>query len=130
MTDAEHNKKVLDVLRRHYSILCHLTSSCLQELADEMYHKSLINLKAKKSPCFGDIYNLLRSLCTYDLPELLEKLQAFLSCLASAEGPAKLEANIMARDLKQYAFHGQSVVLLPEIYHMNVSDCESHSKGN
>ena len=110
--------------------LYRITSSCLQELVDEMHHKSLTNLQATRSPCFLDIFSILESLCTYDLPELLEKLQAFLSCLASAEGPAKLAANIMARDLKQYAFQGQSVVLLPEIYHMNVSDCESYSKGN
>ena len=105
---------VKQVLRNHYSKLMASTETCLQEIADKMYSKNLINSEVKNLPTFAKIelsFLALLSLYKEDMKKTEEFCCIFLDCLATVEGPIKKEAIALAKDWECEVFKSHQISL-------------------
>ena len=96
-------RTVKKVLRKHYSQLKDVTESWLQNIADKMYAKEIINREVLKKPTFHKIEQEFSAALSIlkDETVLEEMCSAFLCCLVSVGGPAKNEAIALANDWKR-----------------------------
>lgn len=88
-----------------------------------MYKKALITVHTKNSPTFYKIHieiSALLELYSSNTKKLEEVFQSFMLCLSSIGGPAKLEADVLAKDLEYH------MELEPNLWSFEM---KSHIKG-